>query len=98
MSMPNGWEEVRLGDICDISSGGTPSKKVSEYWENGTIKWLGSTVCKNEKYINEITDYITESGLKNSSAKLYKSGTTLMALVGATIGKVAYLDFEATTN
>ena len=38
---------VRLGDVCNVISGGTPSKKVSEYWEAGNVKWLGSTVCKN---------------------------------------------------
>lgn len=68
------------------------------YWENGTIKWLGSSVCKNLHYIDEITDFITEKGLQNSSAKIFKQGTTLIALVGATIGKVAFLNFEATTN
>lgn len=87
-----------LGEVCTIQSGGTPSKNKSEYWDDGTIKWLGSTVCKNKKSVEEVTDYITEKGLKNSSAKLFKQETTLIALVGATIGKVAFLPFEATTN
>jgi len=89
---------VSLGDIADVTSGGTPQKGKHEYWSNGTIKWLGSTVCKGKKSVDEITDYITEQGLKNSSARLLKKGTTLIAMVGATIGKVAYLSFEATTN
>ena len=87
-----------LGDVCKVVSGGTPSKKDSDYWENGTIKWLGSTVCKSQKCVDEITDYITEKGLNESSAKLMKPDTTLIALVGATIGKVAYLPFEAAIN
>ncbi len=87
-----------LGDVCEVVSGGTPSRKNSEYWTNGTIKWLGSTVCKNQKNVDEITGYITPKGLKESSAKLLKEGTTLIALVGATIGKVAYLRFEAAIN
>ena len=89
---------VALGDICDVMAGGTPSKQRKEYWDNGTIKWLGSTVCKNQKSIDEITDYITKKGFEESSAKMMKKNTTLIALVGATIGKVAFLPFEATIN
>ncbi len=89
---------AKLDDICNICAGGTPSKTKSEYWDNGTIKWLGSTVCKNKKFVDEVTDYITELGLKKSSAKLMKKNTTLIAMVGATIGKVSFLNFEATTN
>lgn len=88
----------RLGDICDICAGGTPAKNQSEYWNGGNIKWLGSTVCKNQKSIDEVTDYITKLGLQKSSAKLLRKETTLIAMVGATIGKVAFLDFEACTN
>ena len=96
--LPQEWEVVRLGEVCFVQSGGTPPKNEKSYWENGTIKWLGSSVCKNLHYIDEITDFITEKGLQNSSAKIFKQGTTLIALVGATIGKVAFLNFEATTN
>ena len=87
-----------LGELCIIQSGGTPSKNRFDYWNNGTIKWLGSTVCKNNKSIDKVTDYITEIGLRNSSTKLFKKETTLIALVGATIGKVAFLPYEAATN
>ena len=91
-------KKYKLGELCNITSGGTPSKRNSEYWENGDIKWLGSSVCKSKKKIDGITDYITDLGLKKSSAKMLKPGTTLIAMVGATIGKVAYLNFEACTN
>lgn len=96
--LPQEWEVVRLGEVCFVQSGGTPSKNEKNYWENGTIKWLGSSVCRNLHYVDEITDFITERGLQNSSAKIFKQGTTLIALVGATIGKVAFLNFEAATN
>ena len=89
---------MALGDICTVQSGGTPSKANHEYWDNGTIKWLGSTVCQNQKTVDEVTNYISELGLKNSSSKLMKKETTLIALVGATIGKVAFLPFEAAIN
>ena len=88
----------QLGDICTVQSGGTPSRKKPLYWQNGTIKWLGSTVCKDKKIVDEVTNFITELGLNNSSAKLMKKDTTLIALVGATIGRVAFLPFEATIN
>lgn len=90
--------EYKLDDLCYITSGGTPPRKQNEFWDNGTIKWLSSSVCKNKKQIDSITNYITDLGLSKSSAKLLKPGTTLIAMVGATIGKVAYLDFEACTN
>lgn len=78
-----------LGEVCIVVAGGTPSKKDASYWEHGTIKRLGSTVCQNQKNIETVTAYITEKGLAESSAKLMGKGTTLIALVGATIGKVA---------
>ncbi len=92
-------EIKKLGDITEIKSGGTPSRKNNAYWENGLIPWLRSEVCK-ETHIRENIDYecITEEGLNNSSAKWLASNTTLMALVGATKGKTAFLTFEATTN
>jgi len=93
---PN-WEMKELGEVCEIKSGGTPSKDNLEYWENGNIPWVGSSVCKDE-IINSSEKFITELGLKNSSAKLLPKGTTLIALVGATIGKTALLNFDTTTN
>ena len=88
----------KIGEICKVVSGGTPSRKNAEYWENGSIKWLGSTVCQNKKTIDKVTDYITNEGLVNSSAKIMREGTTLVALVGATIGKVAFLPYDAAIN
>jgi len=92
-------KRVKLDKICISQSGGTPSRKVPEYWENGTINWLRSEVCQNcYVYEKNIDEKITELGLQKSSAKLFKKDTILIALVGATIGRVAYLTFEATTN
>ena len=90
------WEMVELGDICEIKSGGTPSRQVESYW-GGSIPWVGSTVCK-DTYVNSAEEFITEEGLANSSAKLFAVGTTLIALVGATIGKTGFLTFDCTTN
>lgn len=92
------WEMVELEEVCKIQSGGTPSRPIKEYWE-GDIPWVGSTVCKDNKInIENAEEFITELGFKNSNTKLFPIGTTLIALVGATIGKTAYLNFETTTN
>ena len=89
--------KFKLGEMCEIKSGGTPSRQVKEYWENGNIPWIGSTECKN-KSINKPTEYITKKGLEKSSAKIFKKGTIVVALVGATIGKTGILNFDSTTN
>ncbi len=86
-----------LGEVCKISSGGTPSTNEKLYWVNGTIPWLKSEVCK-DCYLSNSKTYITELGLNNSSAKYLEKGTVLMAMVGATIFKAAFLNFQATTN
>ncbi|WMJ23709.1 restriction endonuclease subunit S [Paludicola sp. MB14-C6] len=91
------WQMVRLGDICKITSGGTPSKAHPEYYENGTIPWIKTGDLKN-KYVSYNVDKITESGLKNSSAKMFPEGTLLIAMYGATIGACSILSFDACTN
>lgn len=98
LTFGNEIEWKSLGDVCIVQAGGTPSKNERLYWENGNIKWLSSTVCKNQKNVDEITNYITEQGLLKSSARMIKANTTLVALVGATIGKVAFLPFKAAIN
>ncbi len=88
---------VRLGDVCEIITGGTPSTTKKEYWANGTIPWLQSGVCQN-CFVNKTETFITQEGLDNSSAKLMPKDTVLIALTGATTGKVGYLTFEACAN
>jgi type I restriction enzyme M protein len=90
------WPMVALGEVCEIKSGGTPSRSEDAYW-NGNIPWVGSTVCKDGDVTNA-EEFITEAGLNNSAAKLFSKDTTLIALVGATIGKTGLLKFESTTN
>ena len=89
-------EYKKLGDICDIASGGTPLRSKLEYWSDGTIPWLKITNIK-EKYISKANEYITQSGLDNSSAKMFSKGTVLYTIF-ATLGEVGILDFEASTN
>ena len=86
-----------LGDIAFMTSGGTPSSKISAYYENGTIPWVRSGELENGA-IRDTEIKITQAGLDNSSAKIFPRGTLLIALYGATIGKLAYLDIDACTN
>jgi type I restriction enzyme M protein len=91
------WPMVRLGEVCETTSGGTPLKSKKEYYENGTIPWLRSgEVSQGEIYNSEF--YITELGLKKSSAKLFPKNTVLVAMYGATAGQVGLLKFESSTN
>lgn len=93
-----GWSISKYGDEFKIGSGGTPSKSNPEYWEGGDIPWIGSNMCQNCVVYDNDGKYITEKGLRGSSANILKVGTVLIALVGATIGKVALLQKEMATN
>ena len=88
--------KATLGDIFEIGSGGTPSKAHPEYY-GGDIPWVKTGDLK-EEYLYAVEDKITEEGLKNSSAKMYKPGTVLIAMYGATIGATSILKFDACTN
>jgi type I restriction enzyme M protein len=91
------WPTARLGDVCETSSGGTPLTSRRDYYEGGTIPWLKSgEVAKG--FIYQIEDFITEIGLKNSSAKLFPTDTVLVAMYGATAGQVGLLKVPSTTN
>ena len=87
---------MKLGDICDIQSGGTPSRSKNEYWFNGTIPWVKISDI-NSKFVNNTEEYITDIGLKNSSAKIFPKGTIIYTIF-ATIGEVAILNCDACTN
>ncbi len=95
--LPQGWEWKSLGEIANTSSGGTPSRNKKEYWENGNIKWLKSGEL-NDGYIDFIEENITEEAIKNSSAKIFQKGTLLIAMYGATTGKLGILNLDSTTN
>lgn len=91
------WEKVRLSEIVDASSGGTPNRSIKEYWENGDISWIKSGQLKG-CLIEGAGEFIIGKGLKSSSAKLVDKGTLLLALYGATAGKLVFLGLNATTN
>ncbi len=93
---PKGWKEVELGEVCEISAGGTPRRDKNEYWKEGTISWLKISDMK-EKYISETEEMITKEGLNNSSAKLFPTGTLVYSIF-ATLGAIGILGKESSTN
>ena len=92
------WEKSTVGDQFNVTSGGTPATREEMYWENGIIPWIGSNMCQDTILYKNDGKFITEKGFAHSSAKWAFSGTVLVALVGATIGKTALLRFDTTTN
>ena len=95
--IPEGWDVKKVKDIAETGSGGTPLKSKKEYFENGTIPWINSGEV-NASFIISSRKFITQKGLDYSSAKLFKKGTILMAMYGATAGQVSLIDLEASTN
>lgn len=93
-----GWKSDSIGKIFETTSGGTPSRSEPSYW-GGEIPWI-TTSLVNFCVINEAGEFISEDGLRYSSAKLFPKGTVLIAMYGQgkTRGQVALLGVEAATN
>lgn len=89
----------RIGDRHAVSSGGTPSRSVPDYWDGGTIPWVKTTEV-DYSVITETSEHITQRGLDESAAKILPAGTVVLAMYGqgVTRGKVAVLGIEAATN
>ena len=94
--VPSGWKWVRLGEIGDWGAGATPNRKEPSYY-GGEIPWLKSGELP-DGYIFDSEEKITELALSNCSLRLDKPGDVLIAMYGATIGKLGILEIEATTN
>jgi type I restriction enzyme S subunit len=94
--VPASWDVVKIEDVAETSSGGTPNRSKKEYYD-GSIPWAKSGELKDNT-IYDTEEKITENGLKNSSAKLFPHGTLLVAMYGATVGKTGILGIDATTN
>ena len=89
---------AHLSDFCATGSGGTPSRsKLERYYEGGTIPWIKSGELR-ESVINRAEEYVTDAALKESSIKLVPAGAILLAMYGATVGRLGILGIEATTN
>ena len=95
------WEMVRLGDEIKVTSGGTPSRAINEYWIGGAgdtlVPWVKTGDLKS-MYLSEVDESITTTGLQNCSAKMFPKDTLLVAMYGATIGACSILNIPASTN
>ncbi|WP_349933852.1 restriction endonuclease subunit S [Flavonifractor plautii] len=94
--IPESWAWARLGNIGDWGSGATPSRTHPEYYD-GSIPWL-KTGDLTDSYITDIPEGISQLALEKTSVRLNESGSVLMAMYGATIGKLGILTYSATTN
>ena len=97
--MPESWELKPISAHFSVVSGGTPSRRVREFWMDGTIPWVKTTEI-DYCVITNTEEYITQLGLEQSAAKILLPGTLLLAMYGqgVTRGKVAILGIEATCN
>ena len=87
----------KIEELTTVVTGGTPSTSKHEYWDGGTIPWLQSGCCQNCEVFSA-DKYITQEGYDNSSTRMMPPETVMIALTGATAGKVGYLRFEACGN
>ena len=94
--IPEGWEWARMGNIGDWGSGSTPQRGNSSYY-GGSIPWL-KTGELNDGVVYDTAEKITDKALKECSLRLNKIGDVLIAMYGATIGKVAIAGIDLTTN
>jgi type I restriction enzyme S subunit len=93
-------EEVNLkplGECIQTTSGGTPSRKNMDYYENGTVQWIKSKEL-NRGYLLDTEEKITEDAINNSSAKILPKNSVLIAMYGATVGEYAIIGQQATCN
>ena len=95
--IPKSWKWAKLNDIGNWKSGSTPSRSNKVYFDNGTIPWLKTGDLK-DGFVDFISENITELALKKLPLTLHHKNTVLIAMYGATIGKLGILKFPATTN
>jgi type I restriction enzyme S subunit len=96
--IPSGWEVKAISNLCQsIGSGGTPSRKNSEYWIGGTISWFKTGELR-DSFLLESEERITQAGLNESSCKYFDKGDILFALYGAIVGKMGIVTAPSTAN
>jgi type I restriction enzyme S subunit len=91
------WKKVKLSDVADTGSGGTPLRAKSNEYYNGNIPWVKSGELKSN-IILKTEEYINEKAIRESSSKLVPINSILVALYGATVGNTAILGIDAATN
>ena len=94
--LPEGWSTTVLDKVGHWSTGGTPSRKVTKYFGGG-IPWVKSGDL-NDGRVKITEETITREGIESSAAKIVPAGAVIIALYGATIGKLGMLEIDAATN
>jgi len=94
--IPKGWSVKSIEELANVVLGGTPSRKKPEYW-GGDIPWINSGAVNNSRVV-EAVEYITEEGFNRSSTKMMPKGTVLIAITGATMGKISRIEIDACGN
>jgi type I restriction enzyme S subunit len=94
--VPKNWVWTRMEYVATWGSGGTPSRKIPDYYQ-GTIPWIKTGELNND-FIYDSEERITEEAVSNSSAKIFPRNTVVIAMYGATIGKAGILGIPAATN
>ncbi len=95
--IPESWAWCRLGDIGSWGAGATPAKGKPEFYTNGNIPWLRTGELNND-YVYDSEIKVTQTALDYCSLRMCRKGDVLIAMYGATIGKVAIAGIELTTN
>jgi type I restriction enzyme S subunit len=95
---PKDWQILEIGSVCSrVTSGGTPSRQISEYYKDGKFGWVKSKELL-DRWIEDTEEHITDDALAASSAKLLPQNTLLLALYGATVGQLGILKRPMTCN
>ena len=92
--IPRNWKLETIGLVLSTRSGGTPSRDKPSYWENGTIGWINSGKVRDFR-ITEPVELITQEALENSATTLIPRDTTVIAITGATLGEVSFMEIES---
>jgi type I restriction enzyme S subunit len=95
--IPENWRWEKVGNICDCGAGATPTRSDRRFYDDGTIFWL-KTGELTDGYIYQCEEKITHLALEKCSLRLNKEGDILIAMYGATIGKLGIVTFPLTTN
>jgi len=96
--IPKGWKISTLNYLCSRSgNGSTPRRNNDQYWKNGTIPWI-KTGELSDGPILDSEEKITNLAVENNICKIWNYGTILVAMYGATAGKIGYLTIPSTFN
>src|SRR3989344_9327322 len=87
----------KVGDLFNVKTGGTPSRVKSEFYLNGTVPWV-KTQELVDSVIYDTDEKITQEAIKNSNAKVFPKNSIILAMYGATVGKLGILGIDASTN